>query len=347
MNSSLSDLRQSIKRKGLDAIYISNPANVSYLSGFKGDDSCLLIGKNEPALFITDSRYIEQAKIQTMDFQILSFKRPLTEKISNISKRYNFKKIGFESAHLSFKDAGLLKAKIGARFIPTDGLVESLRIIKNKSEITLIEKAAQITKSAIDKTIGYIKAGMSELEIAGYLEWRMRKQGAERIAFHTIVASGRNACMSHAVSSNKKIKRQEPVIIDCGCVFCGYNSDLTRTVFLGRIDAQSKYIYNTIQSAQKKAISSIRPGIKISIIDKIARDYINKKGLGKYFSHATGHGIGCQVHEAPSISSKNRMVLAPGMVFTVEPAAYIPQWGGVRIEDMVLVTDNAHRILSE
>ncbi|UCH12204.1 MAG: aminopeptidase P family protein [Candidatus Omnitrophota bacterium] len=346
MNPTITTLRQSLKRKKLDAICISNPANVSYLSGFKGDDSFLLIDKDKEALFITDFRYLQQAKNEVKDFKILMFSPPLINKIPKLTKKHHLKKIGFEAAHLNFDNVRKLNIKRECKFISTDGLIERFRLNKTKPEIKVIKKSADIAVSALKKTINYIKVGMMELEVAGYLEWRMRKQGAERIAFPTIVASGINSSMPHAISSNKKIKKNEPIIIDCGCVFFGYNSDLTRTIFLGRIDAQFRHIYSIIREAQQKAISNIRPGVKVSSIDKVARDYIRRKGFGKYFGHATGHGIGRKVHEAPIISSKSGKALKPGMVFTVEPGVYIPGWGGIRIEDMVLVTDKSYKILT-
>ena len=346
MNLTITNLRQSLKRKKLDAICVSNPANVSYLSGFKGDDSFLLIDKEKIALFITDFRYLQQAKNEVKNYQILMLRPPLIDKIPKLAKNYRLKKIGFEAAHLNFNNARKLNIKRECKFIPTDGLVERFRLNKTEAEIKIIKKSAGIAVSAFKKTINYIKVGMMELEVAGYLEWCMRKQGAERIAFPTIVASGINSSMPHAISSNKKIKKNEPIIIDCGCVFCGYNSDLTRTIFLGRIDAQFRHIYSIIKQAQQKAISNIYPGFKVSSIDKIARDYIRRKGFGKYFGHATGHGIGREVHEAPIISSKSSKTLKPGMVFTVEPGVYIPGWGGIRIEDMVLVTDKSYKVLT-
>lgn len=340
------NLRQILKRKKLNAIFISNRANVSYLSGFKGDGSFLLIDKDKRPLFITDFRYLEQAKNEVKGFEILCFKQPVIKKIPQVIRRYGLKKIGFESAHLSYKDTSMLNAKTKYKLIPTDGLIAKLRIKKTEAEIKIIRKSARIAAKALKKTINYIRAGMSELEIAGHLEWCIRKMGAERGAFPTMVTSGANSSMPHAISSGKRIRRQEPIMIDCGCVFGGYNSDLTRTIFLGRINAQFKCMYNTIKEAQRKAISIIRPGVKISTVDKIARDHIRKKGYGKYFGHATGHGIGLEVHEAPTISDKNTKVLKTGMVFTIEPGIYIPGLGGVRIEDMVLVTNKSHKVLT-
>ena len=346
MNLPDTNLRRILKRKKLDAIFISNPANVSYLSGFKGGDSFLLIAKDKGALFITDSRYLQQAEKEIRGFEILCLKQPIINKIPQVIKKSRLKRVGFESAHLSYKYVKMLNAKTAQRLIPIDGLIEKFRIIKNMAEIKIIKKSAKIAKKALKKTISHIKAGMNELEVAGYLEWRMRKEGAEKIAFPLIVASGANSAMPHAVSSRRRIKKQEPVMIDCGCVFGGYNSDLTRTIFLGRINAQLNSIYNTVKGAQEKAISLIRPGVKISAVDKAARDYIRKKGLGKYFGHATGHGIGREIHEAPAISGKNPNVLKKGMVFTVEPGVYIPGLGGVRIEDMVLVTNKSCEVLT-
>ena len=335
-----------LKRKNLDALFISHPANVSYISGFKGLDSFLLIIKGKEPLFITDFRYLQQARKEISGFRILSSAKSIIREIAGLIKKYHLKKVGFESAHLSYKDSIFISTKTKQKLIPTEGLIEELRIVKNEVEIGIIKKSAYITKSALKKTLAYMKPGMSELEIAGYIEWQMRKAGAQRIAFPPIVASGENSAMPHAVSTTRKIRKQEPIIIDCGCVFDGYNSDLTRTIFLGRINAQFKSIYNTIEEAQRRAISLIHPGVKICRIDKAARDYIHSKGFERYFKHATGHGVGLKVHEAPVVSMKNFKTLKKGMVLTVEPGIYIPGLGGVRIEDMILVTDKSHRILT-
>lgn len=346
MNPAIQKLRQTLRRKNLDALLVSSRANVSYLSGFRGEDSFLLVGKNKMPLFITDFRYIQQAKKEIKGCNILMLNPPLIKSLSYTIKKCRFKRIGFEANHLSFSEATKLKSHRGCKFLPTNGIIENFRLIKTKSEIAIIKKSAHIAASALRDTVSYIKAGMTESDVAGYLQWRMGKRGAERLAFPPIIASGKNAAMPHAITSNKKIRMHEPIIIDCGCVFNGYSSDLTRTIFLGRIDPQFKYYYNIVKSAQQKAISSVRPGVKISEIDKIARDYIAGKGLSEYFGHAIGHGIGRNVHEAPVVSSKNKDILTPGMVFTIEPGVYMPEWGGVRIEDMVVVTDKSCRILT-
>ncbi len=343
----LTALRQTLQRKNLDAIFVSKPANVSYLSGFKGEDSFVFVTIGKKPLFITDFRYKLQAQKEVKGFDIICVSAPTLNEITQLIKKYRLRRVAFEAAGVSFKYAAKLKAKVKNVFVPTDGLIEYLRTIKDKSEIENIKKAAQIASEAIRKTISLIKPGMTEIAACGHLEQQMRNCGAEKIAFTPIVASGENASMPHAALSSRKIRLHEPVTIDCGCTYNAYNSDLTRTFFLGRIDAQYKYMYNIIEQAQQKAISIIRPGVKISKVDNAARDYITSKGFGKYFGHATGHGIGLEVHEAPRISGKNNKILKEGMVFTVEPGIYIPGKGGIRIEDMVLVTEKSHKILTE
>lgn len=311
-------------KKRLDALLISHPPNVTYLSNFKGSESFLLLTKKNGNHFITDSRYTEQAQKQIKGFCIHTRKGALAKEISGLAKKYKLRRIGFESAHTSHKLAHNLKVKCKPAFIPLENTVENLRVIKNRAEIELMEKAAQISISAIKKTVTYIKPGMTELEVVGYLESCMRKLGSQQQAFASIVASGINSSMPHAISSKKKIVRNEPVVIDCGCRFNGYNSDLTRTIFLGRIDAQFTYMYNTVRQAHARAIAAVRPGVKIATIDKLARDHIREKGFGRYFAHATGHGIGLEVHEAPTITYKNTKLLKKGMVFTIEPGVYMP-----------------------
>ncbi|MFH0731848.1 MAG: Xaa-Pro peptidase family protein [Candidatus Omnitrophota bacterium] len=348
MTASIKSVCQRLKNDKLDAFFISSPDNVSYLSGFKGKDSFLLITHSKDLFFITDPRYSHQAQKELKGFEIFSENLPVARKIKSIVKRFNIRKIGFEASHLSYNNVKKLQAafKSSCRLLPLTDIIENLRIIKTKDEITSIRKAISITKTAIKKALDYIRPGMTEAQIAAFLEYQMKKSGAQGEAFPTIVASGANSCMPHAVVSHRKIALHEPIIIDCGCCYNGYNSDLTRTVFLGRIDAQFKSMYNIVRDAQLKAISKIRPGLKASAIDRAAKDYIIQKGYAKFITHSLGHGVGLQVHEAPKISEKNNLYLRPGMVFTIEPGIYVPGAGGVRIEDMVLVTDKSHKVLS-
>lgn len=330
-------LRHALRRHKVDAILISNPSNIYYISGFRGTDSYSLISTLEKFI-ITDFRYTEQAQKETVDFEIVGGQTNLFKKTAELIKKLSLKKIGFESHHLTVKEAQVIGDALGKSLCPTFQLIEKLRVIKEAGEIAAIKRAAAITRDVLKKVIEETKIGDREKDVALDIDFSLKKEGAESVAFPTIVASGPNASMPHARPTARRIKDAEPIIIDCGAGFNGYNSDLTRTHFMGRIDKYFKFIYSVVVTAQAKAIDKVKPGTKISEVDKAARDYISRKGFERYFGHATGHCIGIDVHELPSINSKNHTILSEGMVFSVEPAIYIPGWGGVRIEDMALVT---------
>jgi len=315
------------------------------LSGFLGTDSYCIISPLDKYI-ITDFRYAEQAKKQALGFEIVSGQTSFFKKTIRVIKEKKFKRVGFESQNLTVKETQIINKGLSRDLVSTFGMVEELRILKDKSEITAIEKAASIASAVLKKSVKALKKGSTEMEIAAKIDFAFRKSGAQGSAFETIVASGPNGSMPHAHPTKRRVRESEPVIIDCGVRVDGYNSDLTRTCIVGTISRNFKLIYSVIKSAQSKAICKIKPGVKISDIDKAARDYITKKGFGKCFGHATGHCIGIDVHELPSINSRNHKRLREGMVFTIEPGIYIPEWGGVRIEDMVVVTNRGHRVLT-
>lgn len=345
MKNRIDRLRRILRRHKLDAIIISNPSNIYYISGFRGSESYCLVSTLEKFI-ITDFRYTEQAHKETADFEIVNSRERLFEKTAKLIKKLSFKKIGFESHHLTVRQAQLISKALGKRLYPTYHLIEKLRVIKEPNEIANIKKAAAIAGNVLKKAIKEIKIGDREKDIALKIDFLLKKKQAESVAFSTIVASGPNGSMPHARPTARKIKEQEPIIIDCGARFNGYNSDLTRTHIMGKISEHFKLIYSIVAVAQAKAIDKVRAGTKISEIDKAARDYICRKGFAKFFGHATGHCIGIDVHEPPGINSKNHSILKEGMVFSVEPAIYIPGWGGVRIEDLILVTAKGHTVLT-
>lgn len=345
MKNRIDRLRRILRRHKLDAIIISNPSNIYYISGFRGSDSYCLVSTLEKFI-ITDFRYTEQAHKETADFEIVSGQERVFEKTAKLIKKLSFKKIGFESHHLTVRQTQLISKALGKRLYPTYHLIEKLRVIKEPNEIANIKKAAAIAGNVLKKAIKEIKRGDREKDIALKIDFLLKKKQAESVAFSTIVASGPNGSMPHARPTARKIKEQEPIIIDCGARFNGYNSDLTRTHIMGKISEHFNLIYSIVAVAQAKAIDRVRPGIKISEIDKAARDYICRKGFAKFFGHATGHCIGIDVHEPPGINSKNHSILKEGMVFSVEPAIYISGWGGVRIEDLILVTAKGHTVLT-
>lgn len=347
VTGSLTLLKKRIREDSLDGFLVSKPANVSYLSGFTGADSYLLITQKKD-FFITDFRYHEQAKIEIGNFDIeLVDGAGIFNLIASLIEKQRLKRVGFEAKHISYGEVSRIRDRLKTpEFIPSYDLVEDFRIIKTPVEVKLIKKAARICLSVFKQAAGAVEIGKKEKEIAAFVEYRMRAAGADSASFATIVLSGKRSALPHGSPSEKRIKNNEAVLIDSGACIDGYNSDLTRVFFLGRIPSALNKIYGIIKAAQEKAIKAIRPGIRAAKVDSIAREYIKKRGFGRYFGHSLGHGIGREVHEAPSLSAESKAILRPGMVFTVEPAVYMPGLGGIRIEDMVFVTNNAAEVLS-
>ena len=339
--TSLLSLKKRLEKEKLDGLFVSKPENVSYLSGFKGGESYLLITQKKN-FFITDSRYAEQAKKETKGFKIES------GSIVELIKKNKLKRCGFEAKHITYGEVSKIRDRLTSEeFLPTYDLVEDLRVIKTVDEINKIKKAIAVCLAALDSLKGNIKPGDSEARLAAYIEYQMKLAGALRASFDIIVLSGANASMPHGWPSARLIKKNEAVFIDAGALVNGYNSDLTRAYFIGKPPVKIRKIYDIVKRAQELAIKAVRPGAAASEIDRIARNYIKKQGFGDYFGHAVGHGVGREVHEAPSISPKSKAILKPGMVFTVEPAIYVPGLGGIRLEEMVLVTEKGKQVISQ
>ncbi|MFH1190477.1 MAG: Xaa-Pro peptidase family protein [Candidatus Omnitrophota bacterium] len=339
-------LKKSLKKITLDSILVTNRTNVSYLSGFPGHDSMLLITPDRD-FFITDSRYIEEAEDTLGGFSVKLVERSTYDTISGIVKGLRLKKIGFEAMDLPYGVADrLYKLVKGAKLFPVKDMIEEIRSVKDQGEIESIRETIRISKKVLDRVSGRVVPGAPEKAVAGFIEASFIGEGA-RSAFDPIVASGENASKPHAIPSDAPIKDNAFVMIDIGAKFNGYCSDLTRMIALGRIRDRLKKIYVIVKSAQEKAIETIRPGARISDVDAAGRGYIAHKSFGRYFGHSLGHGIGMSVHEKPTVSRTNEGRLKAGMIFTVEPAIYIPKFGGVRIEDMVLVTEKGCEILTK
>ncbi len=339
-------LREELGKSGLKFLIITNIRNYLYLTGFTGSEGVVLITPTSVYL-IVDFRYMEQAHKEAKNTKVIKREGALHLLLRDILKKYKNEKIAFESDSMTFKQHKEIKKSLPEnRLVPTLNVVEGLRAIKYGGEIASIEKASRISDEVFKYICDFIKPGMSEADIAEEIENISKKNGAASTAFNSIVLSGSRSSLPHGMPSNKLIGKGI-MLLDFGCVFSGYNSDMTRTIFLGKATAKQKEIYNIVLEAQKIAIHNIRPGIKASCIDKAARDYITDKKHSEYFGHSTGHGIGLNIHELPNISSKSDEVLQPNMVFTIEPGIYIPEWGGIRIEDMVQVTDDGYRIITK
>lgn len=339
-------LRKELGKSGLKFFIVTNIRNCLYLTGFTGSEGVVLITPTLVCL-IVDFRYMEQAQKEAKNTKVIKREGALHLLLRDVLKKYKNEEIAFESDSITFKQHKEIKKSLPQnRLVPTLNVVERLRAIKYGEEIASIEKATRISDEVFKHISGFVKHGMREVDIAEEIEYTAKRKWSSCVGFDTIVLSGERTSLPHGAPSQDLLKNGI-VLLDFGCVCSGYNSDMTRTIFFGKATVKQKEIYNIVLEAQKIAIQSIRPGIKASCIDKAARDYIADKGYSEYFGHSTGHGVGLDVHELPAVSAGSNEVLQPCMIFTIEPGIYIPGWGGIRIEDMVLVTEDGYRIITK
>lgn len=345
ISNNLPQLDDVIKTSRCDALLITSIENIRYITGFTGSSGFLLVQEGG-GIFFTDSRYKEQAGGEVKGYEVREYKKRVPEIASAIISA-GFKNVGFEDSNLTYQAWQELKKELGAvRLVPMKKRLDLLRSVKTKGELRLISRAVDIAYSAFEGLLPSIRPGAREEYLAVELEYLMRKGGAEGLSFDVIVASGARSALPHGRASNKTLKIGDPIIFDFGARYKGYHSDETATVFAGKAGEMHRKIYRVVKEAHDRAIESVRPGVKFSDIDKVAREFIGKAGYGKYFGHGTGHGVGLNVHEAPSISPNAEGIAEEGMVFTIEPGIYIPEVGGVRIEDMIVVTKDGSRILT-
>ena len=331
----LANLYEKISAEEVDALLVTKVPNVTYFSGFRGDSSALLVGKNFRKL-ITDGRYTQQAKQESKNFQIVEHTEGLYKKL--VEELKGCKKIGVEGSVMTVAQRDYLAKELaGVEFKSVE--LDTLRQVKDAAEINCIKKACAIADNAFRKILDFIKPEVSEVEVAAELEYLMRKFGSERAAFTTIVASGWRGSLPHGIATDKKICAGELVTIDFGAVYNGYHSDITRTIAVGKISSEQKKIYNAVLSAQVYGLEVIMTGKSGKDIDEAVRKVFEDAGYGKNFVHGLGHGVGLEIHEEPRLSklSKTENIL-PNMIVTDEPGLYFENVGGVRIEDTVLVT---------
>ena len=340
-------LRSILSQKALEALVISQGENIRYLSGFTSADGTLLITQ-ERALLATDFRYYEQVRVQAPSFELIEVEKPLPEVLAGVVADLGIKRLGFEAHALTVETYEQWKGALPhLEWVPTTALVEGLRQIKDDQELAAIEQAVRIADEALAQVMDWIRPGMTEREISWEVETIMRTHGAEGLSFPSIVASGPNGAMAHAVTSERRVQVGEPLVIDMGAVYNGYCSDLTRSFCLGQASEEYRAIWDTVLQAQHAAEQAIVPGMSGVEADAVARRAIYGAGYEGKFGHGLGHGVGLAVHEGPRASVRSQDTLQPGMVLTVEPGIYIPTWGGVRIEDMVVVTPEGCRILTQ
>ncbi len=347
----LQKLRQKLAEKEVDAILISQPENRYYLSGFAGSSGFLLITPQK-AILATDFRYIEQAKTQAPDYEVFQITNDIADWFPKLVAELGLRKPGVEAGHITFATyrqlSDMLKEQQPKiKLTPLDGLVESLRAVKEPEETELITRAAEIGDNAFAYIEDVIRAGMSEKEVAWEIEKFLRENGSQTVPFDIIVASGPNSALPHAKPSQHTIQSGEPIVIDIGARLDGYASDLTRTICLGTPDDTFKKVYDIVLGAQLAALAIIKEGMSGEQADSFARKVVEEAGYSEAFGHALGHGVGLAPHESPRLGPGSAEALVSGMVFTVEPGIYLPGWGGVRIEDLAVMENGKAKVISK
>lgn len=349
--SRLQGLRARMATEGLGALLVTRPEHRRYLSGFSADaeEDGLLVVTLERQWMVTDFRYIEQVAQEAPDFTLSLSKGQLADAAACLLTEIRPERAGFESEHMTFQfsrdlEAGLLGH---TALVPVRGLVEGLRLIKDEDEIRRLREAAALADDAFGRLLAFIRPGLKEWEVAAELEATMRGLGSSKAAFSTIVASGARGALPHGVASGKAIEVGDLVTIDFGAVVDGYHSDMTRTIAVGEPGEQAREVYALVLAAQMAGLEAAGPGVECRAVDAAARTVIRDAGRGEQFGHGLGHGVGLMIHEGPRLSARSDETLKAGMVVTVEPGVYVAGWGGVRIEDLVVVTETGCQILSK
>ena len=346
----LARLRGKMAECGLDYLLVTQPENRIYLSGFPDRDPSagwLLVGE-QSGFFLTDFRYVEAVRAGVKDLDVVLATPRLSDALVTLLGQVPAGRLGFEASHLTFEQHRDLAERLQGRheLVPTTGLVEALRQVKDPGEIAAIAAAVELTDRAYEHAVGLLRPGITEKQVAWEIDKYMREHGAEGVAFEPAVAAGPNSAVPHHSSTDRPIGEGEPVWIDCGARLSGYCGDLTRSFCLGRADARFQEVYDLVLRAQLAAEAGLRAGLTGVEGDALAREVIAAAGYGESFGHSLGHGIGLAVHEAPRVSRMGVEVLAAGMVTSVEPGVYIPGWGGVRIEDVAVVEEGGIRVLT-
>jgi Xaa-Pro aminopeptidase len=334
-----------LNKMGLDACLIKGMDNIFYLTGFRGSEGTLLVTRGDVFL-MTDFRYITHAQEVTHGIKLIELQAQKNI-LGEICNQYGIRKIGFDSLHTSFSTYRKWSEAVqSVEFVPLDDAIEEIRKSKEPEEIDRIIRAIDIATKAFTEVLGGIHAGHTEKEIANNLDYAMRRLGAEGPSFQTIVASGPRAALPHAEPTDRPIREGEMVIVDFGAQVDGYCSDETSTFSIGEVNGKMRDIFTIVNNAKQLALDKIRVSMPIKEVDMMVRGYIEDAGYGDFFRHGTGHGVGIAVHEAPAINTTGDGLLEENMIITIEPGIYIPNVGGVRLEDMVLITADTPRVLT-
>jgi Xaa-Pro aminopeptidase len=347
----LQRLRKSLPQNQLEGLLITHLPNVRYLCGFTGSSGALLVTGQKP-IFFTDGRYTVQAKGEVNGARIVIARKAallaVAEWLSDHRKHLGRARIGLEGEHLTVAERARLSALLprGFHLKQAPPLVEETRLVKDEDEIQRLRSAVLLGATLFDVALKSIRPGVSEVEVAAEMEYAARRSGADAMSFETIIASGERSALPHGRASRAKIPASGFVVCDFGVILTGYCSDTTRTVYVGRPSEEARCFYDAVRASQQAAVEAVRPGVSTGDVDQAARKVLKKEGLGRLFTHSTGHGVGLEIHEAPRVAAGQNEILKPGMVITIEPGAYIPGKWGVRIEDMVVVTENGCEVLT-
>lgn len=345
----LRGIAESLAPCKLDFLLVTHLPNIRYLCGFTGSSAVLVITEKHRVLF-TDGRYTAQARAEVRGARIRISPNPsLIEACQSVKTHARLRRrIGIEGEHLTVSERSRLAATLpsGFRLKDTPLLIEQARMVKDAEEIELIRAAVHLGTGLLDVAKRTIHPGVKEVEVAAEMEFWARRAGAERMSFDTIVASGVRSSLPHGRASAAPISQPGFVVCDFGVILAGYCSDMTRTLYLGSPNGEARQFYEAVREAQQAACEAVRPGVAVSEVDRAARNVLRKACLARYFTHSTGHGVGLEIHERPRIASGQTEILRPGMVITIEPGAYVPGKWGVRIEDMVVVTETGHEVLT-
>ncbi len=340
-------LRELLVRRKVDALIVSHMPNVRYLSGFTGSAGVVLASAAQ-FVFFTDGRYAEQAAAQVDGVRVTIVKSNALIAVAEACVKSGHKRVAIESDHLTVAQLTAIEESLGKgiKVVRLAGTVEELRAVKDADEIELVRNAVKLSSSLFRPLLRSLRPGAVESAVAARLEYMARRAGAEAMSFETIVASGERSALPHGVASAAKLPASGFVVLDYGVVLDGYCSDMTRTVHLAKASAETRALYVAVLEAQLAAISAVHPGATAGEVDQAARQELKHGKLDKYFTHSTGHGVGLEIHEFPRLAAGVDTVLLPGMVITIEPGIYLPGKCGIRIEDMLLVTERGYEVLT-
>lgn len=343
-------LQKKLRRKKLDAILVSQPENRRYLSGYSGGDhgiaessGVLVVPRKGKVRLLTDFRFKLQAEKETVGIKVILYSRGLLDLLLELLPDLGITRLGFEShytLHSAAQQMQIRLNKVGVKMTPLEGLVERMRLIKDEDEIAALRRSVRLNEKVFEDVYASIHDYETEIDVALAIETAMRRYGAEKPSFDTIVASGANGALPHAVPSTDKLRKRKCLTIDMGLILDGYCSDMTRNFV--PLQATKKYLklHRIVRKAQKAGMAAIRAGVRCCDADKAARDVIKRAGYAANFGHSLGHGVGLAIHEAPSLSPRSKKKLKPGMIVTVEPGIYVPEWGGIRLENMGVVRED-------